>query len=264
MKNGKYREIIYYSDEENDEFSRAKITPKRIDGNYKYLREGAFSKIAHFFLYRIVFAPIAFFYTKLRLSHNTVGAAALRQCESGYFIYGNHTQDIGDAFMPNMLDFGRDKYFIVHPNNVSMRFLGRMTPYLGALPLPDDLVAARNFSSAVKHHIERGRAVVIYPEAHIWPFYTGIRPFGKEAFIYPVRYGVPAYCFTNVYKKRGRGFRIETYVDGPFFANAEIPRAAAAAELCEKIYSVMNERAKLSDVQIIKYVKKEKDNDRYR
>ena len=162
-----------------------------------------------------------------------------------------------------MLDFSRDKYFVVHPNNVSMRFLGRLTPYLGALPLPDDAAAARSFSSAIKHHVQNGRAVLIYPEAHIWPYYTEIRCFRKEAFSYPVRYEKPAFCFTNVYRKKkgGRGFKIITYVDGPFFPNLELSRKDAEAELCERVRSAMCERARLSDVQIIKYVRKDTTDD---
>ena len=38
----KKQQIIYYDDEQNDEFSKAKIKAKRIDGNYKYVRDGFF------------------------------------------------------------------------------------------------------------------------------------------------------------------------------------------------------------------------------
>ena len=34
----KEKKVIYYTDELNDEFSSAKITPIKIDGNYKYNR----------------------------------------------------------------------------------------------------------------------------------------------------------------------------------------------------------------------------------
>lgn len=251
--------VIYYEDERNDEFSRTEIEPKRIDGKYKYIREGFFGSIVHFFLYRIVFFPIAFFYTKIALHHKTRGADLLKKYgKDGYFIYGNHTQDIGDAFMPNMLNPAKDKYFIVHPNNVSMPLLGRLTPYLGALPLPDDLEAGKHFAAALRHHIKHHRAVVVYPEAHIWPFYTGIRPFGSEAFSFPVRYGVPAFSMTSVYKKRGKdGFRIETVVDGPFYAKEGLSRKEAAEELRSRIYEKMKKRAEESDVEIIRYVKKQ-------
>ena len=60
--------------------------------------------------------------------------------------------------------------------------------------------------------------VTIYPEAHIWPYYTDIRNFKDASFRYPVKYDKPVFCFTNTYqKRRGKHIRMVTYVEGPFF-----------------------------------------------
>jgi len=48
------RKVIFYSDELNDEFSLAQITPKKIDGNYCYIYDSLFKKFTHFFWYRMV------------------------------------------------------------------------------------------------------------------------------------------------------------------------------------------------------------------
>lgn len=262
MKDTDKREVIYYSDELNDEFSVAQITPKKIDGSYAYCRDSAFGRFARFFWYRVVFTPIAFAYVKLAFRHKVVGAEVLKPfADKGYFIYGNHTQDIGDAFMPNVMNFPKRNYVIVHPNNVSMPFLGRLTPFLGALPLPDDMEAARNFSAAVDRRISEGHCVVIYPEAHIWPYYTGIRPFKDDSFYYPIKAGVPAFCFTNTYQKRKRGRkpRIVTYIDGPFYPDGTLPKRQQKKELRDRIYQCMTERARLSNVEVIKYIKKDEE-----
>ena len=58
------REVIYYSDELNDEFSIAQIDPINIDENYVYIHDSLFKKFTHFFWYRVVATPIAFFYCK--------------------------------------------------------------------------------------------------------------------------------------------------------------------------------------------------------
>ena len=68
------REIIYYRDELNDEFSTAQIEAKKIDGSWKYIRNRALS----FFWYRIVATPIAFFYTKIKYRHRIVGREKLK------------------------------------------------------------------------------------------------------------------------------------------------------------------------------------------
>ncbi len=258
------RKVIYYSDECNDEFSVAQITPKPIDGSYVYYHSSGFKKFTHFFWYRIVATPLAFLYTKLFHHHKIKNAEVLKPyLKKGYFMYGNHTQDIGDACIPNMLNFPKDNYVIVHPNNVSMPFLGRVTPSLGALPLPDGMEAYGNFLSAIEKRIGEGHTVVIYPEAHIWPYYTKIRPFPDTSFHYPIKYGVPAFCFTNTYQKRkfGKKPKIVTYVDGPFFPNEELPLRQRKKELRNRIYECMCERAKLSTVEQIKYIKKEDNHD---
>ena len=54
----KERKIIYYSDELNDEFSSAKITPRVIDENYKYKK----GKVWDFFSFIIFFSLIIIFF----------------------------------------------------------------------------------------------------------------------------------------------------------------------------------------------------------
>ncbi len=253
------RKVIYYTDELHDEFSVAEITPRPIDENYTYVKKGAWHRFACFFWYRIVFTPIAFFYTKIKFRHTTVGREKLKPfLKKGYFMYGNHTQDIGDAFMPNMMNFPQTNHVIVHANNVSMPVLGRLTPMLGALPLPDNMAAYKSFAAAVHTRIAEGRTVVIYPEAHIWPYYTGIRPFTEDSFAYPVKENAPVFCFTNTYKKRGKRPQIVTYIDGPFYSDSELSPRARRTALRDEVYETMCRRAELSDHIQIKYIKKEK------
>ena len=176
------KKVIYYKDEHNDEFSSAKITPKKIDGGYKYIRNRFLSG----FLYNIVARPLAYIYVKLKYAQKTVGRQKLKPYgKKGVFIYGNHTQAGGDPLIPNVFCYPKKVYFIVHPNNVSMPFFGGFMPYLGALPLPDNMAAYRNFLSATEQRIDEGASVVIYPEAHIWPYCSFIRSFPDKSFSYP-------------------------------------------------------------------------------
>lgn len=258
------RKIIYYSDELNDEFSLAKIPPKKIDESYVYGHSTLFKRFTHFFWYRIVAEPLAYIYTKLVFRHKIVGSEAMRLYRKcGYFMYGNHTQDIGDALMPNMIERRKDKYVIVNPSNLSIPFIGRVVPSLGGIPLPDNLRANKNFIAIIERRIKEGCAIVIYPEAHIWPYYTKIRNFSDASFIYPVKLDVPSFCFTNTYKRRGKSNRpqIITYVDGPFFPDESLPYRERRRELRDRIHKKMCERAELSDMTVIEYIKKETEND---
>ena len=258
------RTVIYYTDELKDEFSVTEITPKKIGADYVYIHRSLFKRFTHIFWYRIVATPIAVCYVRFKFRHKVVGRKAFKQCKKqGYFLYGNHTQDIGDAFMPSLTNFPRTCYVIVHPNNVSMPWLGRVTPSMGALPIPDEAAAFRNFNAAIDEHIKKNHTVVVYPEAHIWPYYTGIRNFPDTSFSYPVRLDTPVYCFTNTYQKRrfSKKPKIVTYVDGPFFPDKELAPRARRRALRDKVYEAMCMRARNSNHVQIKYIKKEKEND---
>jgi len=252
--------IIYYDDVHTDEFSTAEITPIKIDGGYKYVHEGIFKKFTHFFWYKIVGIPMAKAYLKIKFSHETVGREVLEKHKNdAYFLYGNHTQQTGDAVMPAVLCRPKEVYVIVHPNNVSMPYLGKITPSLGALPLPDDMAAMRNFIKAVELRLSQNKVIAIYPEAHIWPFYTGIRPFPDNSFQYPVRYDKPVYCFTDTYQLTGGGKRVKmvTYIDGPFYPDKTLSVGKRRADLRERVYNIMTERAKNSNVDVIRYEKRQ-------
>lgn len=273
--------VIYYENELEDEFSTAKITPKPIDGNYDY--DGGLSRrVGRLFWYRMLVRPLAFVFLKLKFHHKIVNRECLKKIKNtGFFLYGNHTNAIADALVPTVLCYPVGVSVIVHSNNVSMPVLGKITPSLGAIPLPDDREAMKQFSKALERVMEKEECVAIYPEAHIWPYYTGIREFKDGSFRYPVQYKVPVFCFTNTYQKRkhGRGPQIVTYVDGPFYPavdgtstagsrmeqnGSEILPAKARGlshkeqrkRLHAQVLSSMKQASKNSNVELIRYVKK--------
>lgn len=252
--------VVYYRDELHDEFSTAEIEAKPIDGSYRYDRDTGARRLLAFFWYRIVAVPLAFCYLKLKFHHKVFGREKLKGTKKrAIFLFGNHTQIVGDALIPSFLRLPQKPYVIVHPNNVSMPYLGRVTPYLGALPLPDGIEAARNFMRVLDARVTAGRAIVIYPEAHIWPYYTGIRPFTADSFLYPVKYSTPVYAFTNVYRKRrfSKEPRIETHIDGPFYPDESLSPRLRRQDLRDRVYEAMVARAETSDCVRVEYRKAE-------
>ncbi|MBO5077094.1 MAG: 1-acyl-sn-glycerol-3-phosphate acyltransferase [Clostridia bacterium] len=257
--------VIYYTDERNDDFSVAQINAIRIDDGYNYEQDKGFGRVVRFVLYRVVATPLAFLYTRLVPGHRTVGRALLKPFrKTGYFLYGNHTSNYGDPLMPNMFAYPKDVYFVVHAANVSMPFLGRINRRIGAIPLPDTVGAAKNFTRCIEKRINQGNAVVIYPEAHIWPYYTGIRDFPADSFGYPIRLDAPVFCFTNTYQRRRfrKTPRIVTYLDGPFYPDNTLPKAERIRDLRDRVYAAMCARAVNSDTEYIKYIKRESANNK--
>lgn len=263
------RKIIYYTDELNDEFSLTQITARKIDGNYNYDGKPFTRKLARLFFYRIIATPLVWIYLKSTYGHKIIGKEKIKKYlkeqkkhsdeKKGYMLYGNHTNDMADAYIPTMITFPKPAYVIVHPNNVSMPFMGKITPYLGAIPLPDDFAAARNFKISIERKMKKAWPVVIYPEAHIWPFYTKIRPFKETSFRYPVQYDVPVFSFTNTYQKKkiGKKPKIITYIDGPFYPNKSVDSKNQRMDIRNQVYDQMCKRSTLNTVELIKYIKKD-------
>ena len=113
--------------------------------------------------------------------------------------------------------------------------------------------------TTIEDKIREGHPVVIYPEAHIWPWYTKIRPFPDTSFAYPVQLNAPVFCFVNTYRKRrfGKNPRMVTYIDGPFFADTSLSTREQKKKLRDTVYEHMVELSRHSDVEVIKYIRKE-------
>lgn len=257
----KEKKIIYYSDELNDEFSSAKITPRVIDENYKY----KIGKIWDFFSYiiqNIISMPIKVGYAKIKFRIKYVGKEKLKQCKnSGYFVYVNHTQAFADTFIPSIAIFPKRNFLIVNPENISVKPFGWLVELLGAIPVPGNKTAMKNFLQIVEYRINKNQSITIYPEAHIWPYYTKIRPFKSVSFKYPVEMKKPVFCITNTYQKRGKNgdkVKIVSYIDGPFYPEEGLGTAREQKEdLRNRIYDRMVDRSKNSNIDIIEYRKKE-------
>lgn len=257
MKNKK---IYYYEDELNDEFSTAQITPRKIDKNYIYLHRNPIWNICSILAQNVLSMPIKISYLKFKLKIKYIGKEKLKKHKNtGYFIYANHTQVFADTFIPSIPVYPKRNFFIVNPANVSMKGSGTIIEMLGAMPIPNERNGMKNFLEAIENRINKNYSITIYPEAHIWPYYTKIRPFKSVSFKYPVKMDKPSFCMTNTYKAYGKNkdkAKIITYIDGPFFADKTLPLKEQQEDLRNKIYNCMVERSKNNDIEIIKYEKK--------
>lgn len=257
----KEQEIYYYSDELNDEFSGSHITPRVIDEKYKYLHKNIFWNLAHFLVQNVLSVPIKVLYAKLKFKIKYIGKEKLKKYKKeGYFVYANHTQVFADTFLTSNVIYPKRNYLIVNPENVSMKFLGNFVQMFGAIPIPTGRDGMKNFLTAIKYHIQKGHSITIYPEAHIWPYYTKIRPFKSVSFKYPIELDKPVFCITNTYQKREKNkVKITSYIDGPFFVNKDLEtKQEQKKDLRNRVYNQMVERSKNSNFEFIKYEYKDK------
>lgn len=157
-----------------------------------------------------------------------------------YFIYTNHTQPVGDVFLP-MLAGGVRKYYVVCArSNLGMPIIGPLLPYGGAMPIPSDIHKLPQLIKAVSYHINRGDFVTDYPEAHVWSYYTGIRPFSEATFHFPITTNASSFVMTNTYQKSKWDKRPQmiTYFDGPFYPDQLLSRKERQRKLMQTVKEV--------------------------
>ena len=249
---------INYSDELNDDFAGTKKRTAETPPDYKYLRTNVIWNIIAFILYYFIARPIAYVASKLRYGTVVKGRKKLRQAKrSGYFMYGNHTLFSGDAFHPNLVAFPRRTHIIVGAEAVSIRGIKSLVAMLGGIPLPSTKGGYVRFMGALRHYISRKRAIMIYPEAHIWPYYTGIRPFGNGSFLYPITMNVPVFAVTTVFKRRKirKLPKVKIYIDGPFYPDSALTIFENKRKLRDDVYNAMCERIKESEECLYSYIK---------
>lgn len=207
---------IYYSDEKNDEFSGITKKTVTIGDKFRFVHKSLIWRAAAFFAYRIIMTPFAYLYCKLKFRLRIVGREKLKKYGEGCFLYCNHTLMAGDAFLPNLVMFPKNNYVIVHPDNISTPGTKNFVLMCGAIPIPQTGTAYRGFLDAIEKRILQKCCVTVYPEAHIWPYYTGIREFPSTSFRFPVKYGAPVFVSTTTFqaRKHGKTPKVTVWVDG--------------------------------------------------
>lgn len=252
-------ETIYYSDELNDEFSGFKVKDFKLSENYKYIHKNFLWNFCAFILYRLIMTPIAYLYLKFKFNYKIVNKKVLKKYKnSGYFLYGNHTNIPADAYIPNMISFPKKSYVVVNSQNFSNKGTKTFMAMVGGIPIPDSFKGFRNFIEAIEKRSVTNNAIVIYPEAHVWPYYTKIRPFPSTSFRYPIEFKDPVFSFTTTYQKRKflKTPQIVVYVDGPFYGDSSLPLNKQKDDLRNRVYETMVKRSQNSNVEVIKYIKK--------
>lgn len=181
-------QTIVYRDELTDDFFETRTNRTvSVDGNYRYLPKNPFFRFFSFLAYYCLALPLLWLYGKLILRVRVEGRKNVRKLKkTGYVVYCNHT-NWWDSFIGAVF-VARPKrtYVVANKTAISIRGIRTLVRMLGCIPVPDTTRAFMNFNGAVKRLMKEKKALVVFPEAHIWPYYTGIRPFSAVSFQYAV------------------------------------------------------------------------------
>lgn len=245
---------VFYYENFDDDLVQSKKQNYKLKKNYKWIHPNIFYKFFSYLFYYL-FLGFSFIYGKFVLKVKIVNKKVLKKY-SNYFVYANHTLELGDPFNPLLICFPKRPYIICGQANLGIPILGKLIPILGGLVIPDDIHSTIKFNEAVNYYSKK-HPIIIYPEAHLWPYYTKIRPFSDISFTYPIRNKMPCFVFTTTYQEGKKKPKITIYIDGPFFPE-DIPLKEARKNLRDKVYNQMIERSKESNFEYIKYQKKSK------
>ena len=243
----KETKVVYYSDELNDDFAQLGIKRKPLGEDFEYIHRNPIWNTCSFVVYRLIAQPLVFVFVKVAHRQKFKNRKVLRKAtDSGAFIYANHTNMLLDAFVPNIVKLRRRGYILVGPDTTSIPGLKNIVEMVGAIPLGQNLEENRKMMECINHRIEKKGLVTIYPEAHIWPYYTGIRNFSASSFGYPCYMNNPVFTMTNCYQKRviGKYPKVVTYIDGPFYPDTSLPMKERKEKLREECHATMERRAK--------------------
>ena len=260
----KEKKTVYYTDEVHEDFAatNGKIDRDRVDGSYRYSHPSVWWRIAVFFAYRLFATPIVWLWTKIWLGVRVKNRKAIRQLRGkGCFVYLNHTQDVCDAYIPSILSFPKRAHVVTGPEAVSIPGIHVLVALVGAIPLPSNVAAARNFNKRLEEVVAEGAAVTIYPEAHIWPYCNFVRDFPDTSFTYPVKLNAPVIAAVTVYRQRrflkDHHPHATVYLSDPLYPDTTMPLKQARKKLRDGAFRFMSETAqKMNSYEYIAYRKK--------
>ena len=251
------KENVRYYKEFTDDFAISKSQNFTLPDSYKFIKTDLFSKTVSALIYSLA-VIISSVYLKLFLHLTFSGREKFKNVRGGYFIYGNHTQSVGDVFIPALAAFPKRIYTIVSTANYGIPVIGKILRPLGALPIIPTLKGMKNLEEAIRKRAQDNHPIVIYPEAHVWDYYTGIRPFPDTSFKFPVKIDMPAFSMTATYRKSKIFKRpiIKVIIGGPFYGEGDTLKGKAH-DLHDKVYNSMICVAKESNIDYIQYKKSE-------
>ena len=257
-----HHRIVYYKDPLNDDFAGTSIKQQQIDDNFVYVHENKLWRLCSTVFYYGIALPIMFFLAKIKRHVRVKNKKVLKKVKKqGYFLYGNHT-NIFDAFIPHtQVSRRRKTYIIANPDAVSIKGAKNIVQMLGVLPTPGSAQSVKNFQAAIEKRIAQKRVIVIYPEAHIWPFYRGLRPFGDISFQYPAKLNAPAIAMVTTYRKpkvkinKKRRPYIDITLSEPIYPNPELSVRENMRYMHDAIYDFMKQTIESSgSPEYINYV----------
>ena len=264
-KEWKKTKTIYWSNELRDDFNEVGLKRPEVPENYRYIRKNPITHFLSAILYHLIAKPI-FFITCTVHGIKFKDKWQLKELNGkGAYIYSNHVS-ISDAwkFQAKGFLFKHKVYTLGYPDTLSMPIVASLARGLGYLPVPSmkDVKNLVKLTEACLYYVDKGNYVLIYPEAHIWPYYTHIRNFSSGSFTYPAKGMQPIIPAVTIFRKPliGKKPRQTVYFCKPIYPKAELSFNENKMYLYKECLREMKEMSDAHEqMEYIKYIYVEKE-----
>lgn len=234
---------IFYSDEINDDFGKKHVRYDPYKGKKKIVveRRGFYEHVSNFFFAIIYFLVKTF---SIIVGVKWIGKENVKKLDNkkGYFIYANHAGEL-DVALAYLISHKQRTNTIGYSEAIANPATKLIVPICGFIPLPVDIHDIPKMTHAISYYIqEKKQVIVIYPEAHLWPNYTGVRNFKRQSFRYPIELDAPVLPVFFARRKR-KGFwkvfkkpRVTVIIGEPLYPDKDLNRRDAIQKLGDDTY----------------------------
>ena len=103
---------VYYSDLLNDDFAGTNINTKELPADYQYFSKNPVRRGFACAFYHAA-GPLVWLLQKIVYGEKVIGREKLKPYrKEGFFLYGNHTRAMGDAYCPGLLAWPKKAYIV--------------------------------------------------------------------------------------------------------------------------------------------------------
>ncbi|MBQ0008675.1 MAG: 1-acyl-sn-glycerol-3-phosphate acyltransferase [Firmicutes bacterium] len=203
-KDWKKTHIIYWHDELHDDFDQILSKRPPLKPGYNFIRNNHFANFFGNILYYGIALPILAVFSYLT-GMKVKGRKNLKAVKkTGAIIYSNHVSVPDTYKMASPVCFGKRVNILGYTDSLTVPVLKNVVRQLGFLPLPlgPDPENKAALIEAMRYYVhKKHQFVLIYPEAHIWPYYTKIRNFKVQTMKYPAILDAPVLPIVTCWRK---------------------------------------------------------------
>ena len=261
MRYDKKNRIVYYKDEFNDDFGEIGLERPKLKEDYVFERKGAVKRFFATIFYYGLALPILWLVGKCAVSVKVKNRKVLKELKhKGYIIYGNHTHWV-DAWTAQVFVARPKRTNILgYSDALSIPVAKGLVKGIGLLPVENNRESLTKLTNAITHYINKKECISIFPEAHVWPYYNGIRQFKVGSFFYPTVSKCPIVAMCTIWRKvwYSKKPKMTIYVSQPKYYDETLDQKANIEAYHDYVYEFfVKTHLEHQSVEYIKFIKEE-------